>query len=251
MAWDELKIQQNIEIADRFVKRTYLNDLTELEVEPLSEHQKKFQYIRLYRVSRLIYDKSEDINDKLVSVFNSVQNTRSNLVLILRGLETEVEFYIGVQSNREIGVADKVFGKSFLGNFPGSMVEKIPQSEVADLLTSITTFDDCNENLTCLNVIPAVRNQEDFIQGLEKYIDTMKGESYVCMILASSVSDNECEERLNGYQQLHTTLFPLSNMTLSHGTSEGTTITDIYLHHLQFGFEQPCKNRRYLSVRHH
>lgn len=228
MAWDELKIQQNIEIADRFVKRTYLNDLTELEVEPLSEHQKKFQYIRLYRVSRLIYDKSEDINDKLVSVFNSVQNTRSNLVLILRGLETEVEFYIGVQSNREIGVADKVFGKSFLGNFPGSMVEKIPQSEVADLLTSITTFDDCNENLTCLNVIPAVRNQEDFIQGLEKYIDTMKGESYVCMILASSVSDNECEERLNGYQQLHTTLFPLSNMTLSHGTSEGTTITDGY-----------------------
>ena len=229
MAWDEQRIQKDIDIANQFVKRTYLNELTEYEVEPLADHQKKFQYIRLYRVDRLIYDKSEDINDKLVSVFNAVQNTRSNLILILRGKKDGVEFYMGVQSNREIGVADKVFGKSLLGNFPGSIVNKIPQSDTADLLTEVTTFEDCNENLTCLNVIPAIRNEKkEFIQGIEKYVDTMKGEEYVCMLIASSISDSECEERLRGYEQLYTTLFPLSNMTLSHGTSEGTTITEGY-----------------------
>ena len=226
MNYIDNKLQTDIKIANQFVNRTYLNDLTRYEVLPIEEHQKKFQSIRLYRVNKLIYDKSEDVNDKLISVFNSVQNTRSNLVLILRGHKEDVEFYIGVQSGREIGVADKVFQKSMLGNFPGSTVNRIPQSDVQELLTRVTDFEEHSENLTCLNVIPAIRNEEDFVQGMEKYIDTMRGEEYVCMLIASSVSDDECQERLNGYEQLYSTLYPLSNMTLAHGTSEGTTFTE-------------------------
>lgn len=219
-------LQTDIAVANQFIKRTYLNDLSQYEVMPLDEHQKRFQSIRLYRINKLIYDKSEDVNDKLISVFNSVQNTRSNLVLILRGQKDSVEFYVGVQSSREIGIADKVFQKSMLGNFPGSSVNKISQSEVGELLNNITDFEENTENLTCLNVIPATRNEEDFVQGMEKYIDTMRGEDYVCVLIASSVSDDECETRLNGYEQLYSTLYPLSNLTMARGTSEGSTITE-------------------------
>ena len=226
MIYDEQKIQADIAVANRFVNRSYLSDLSEFEVLPLEEHQKRFQSIRLYRINKLIYDSSEDVNDKLISVLNSVQNTRSNLVLILCGKKNSVEFYIGVQSMHEIGIADKVFQKSMLGNFPGSSVQRIPQSEVADLLSDATDFGDEIGNLTCLNVIPAIRNEEDFVQGMEKFIDTMRGEDYVCMLLASSISDSECEDRLRGYEQLYTTLYPLSNLSLSHGTSEGLTFTE-------------------------
>lgn len=228
MAATELSILNDISVANQFVKRSYLNDLTAYEVLPLADHQKKFQSIRLYRVDKLIFDKSEDVNDKLVSVFNTVQNTRSALVMILKGTPDGVELYLGVQSNREVSVADKVFGKSLLGNFPGSIATKVPQQQVAELLTQVTTLDEDSMNVTCLNVIPALRNDEDFIQGIEKYIDTMKGEEYTCMLIASSISDNECEERLRGYEQLYTTLYPMSNMTLSQGTSKGTTITESY-----------------------
>lgn len=224
--YDEQKLQTDIDVANRFVNRSYLSDLAELEVIPLGEHQKRFQSIRLYRINKLVYDSSEDVNDKLISVFNSVQNTRSNLVLILCGKKNSVEFYIGVQSMYEIGIADKVFQKSMLGNFPGSSVQRIPQDEVAEILSGATEFEEGMGNLTCLNVIPAVRNEEDFVQGMEKFIDTMRGEAYVCMLLASSVSDSECEERLRGYEQLYTILYPLSNLSLMHGTSEGTTFTE-------------------------
>ena len=226
MNFEQNKTAADIALANQFVKRTYLNDLTQYEVIPLDENQKKFQSIRLYKVDKFIYDTSEDINDKLVSVFNSVQNTRSNLVFILRGIKDSVEFYLGVQSQREIGVADKVFHKSIMGNFPGSALNKVPQANVSTLLDNITTFEGDTPNLTCLNVIPAIRNEKDFVQGLEKYIDTMKGEDYVCMLVASSIPDAGCEERLNGYEQLYSTLFPLSNLSLAHGTSEGTTFTE-------------------------
>ena len=228
MAATELSIINDIQVANQFVKRDYLNDLTEYEVLPLAEHQKKFQSIRLYKVDKLIYDKSEDVNDKLVSVFNTVQNLRSALVMILRGQQDCVELYMGVQSNREVSVAEKVFGKSLLGNFPGSIATRVPQSEVAELLTDMTKMDEESMNMTSLNVIPALRNEEDFVQGIEKFVDAMKGEEYVCMLIASSVDARECEERLRGYEQLYTTLYPMSNMTLSQGTSKGTTLTDSY-----------------------
>ena len=134
MNYEQNKTAADIALANQFVKRTYLNDLTQYEVIPLDENQKKFQSIRLYKVDKFIYDTSEDINDKLVSVFNSVQNTRSNLVFILRGIKDSVEFYLGVQSHREIGVADKVFNKSMMGNFPGSALNKVPQASVSKLL---------------------------------------------------------------------------------------------------------------------
>lgn len=228
MGYDKSGIQNDIEVANRFLNRSYLNDLTNFQVLPIEEHQKRFQSIRLYRINKLIYDSNEDVNDKLISVFNSVQNTRSNLVMILCGKSTSVEFYIGVQSMHEIGIADKVFQKSMLGNFPGSLLQRIEQSEVSKLLSSATDFEDGVGNLTCLNVIPAIRNEEDFVQGMEKFIDTMRGEEYVCMLLATSIHDSECEERLRGYEQLYTTLYPLSNLSLSHGTSEGTTFTEGY-----------------------
>lgn len=228
MVLSEQNVNTDIAVANRFVKRSYLSNLTEYEVIPLPEHQKRFQSIRLYKINKLIYDSSEDVNDKLVSVFNSVQNTRSNLVLMLCGKKNAVDFYIGVQSMYEIGIADKVFQKSMLGNFPGSSVQRVSQSEVSELLSAATDYEEGTGNLTCLNVVPAIRNENDFVQGMEKFIDTMRGEDYVCMLLASSISDSECEQRLRGYEQLYTTLYPLSNMSLSHGTSEGTTFTEGY-----------------------
>ena len=229
---NELAIRDNILSAERFVKRTYLNDLSRLEAVPVPEIHKRFNAIRLYRVSKLIYDKNENINDKLVSVFNAVQNIRSNLVFIIKGLRDRVEFYVGVQSDRDIGIADRIFSKSLLGNFPGSTIDRVPQKNVESLLTDITQVDEVNANLTCLDVIPSIRSEngekDNFIQGLEKFIDTMQGEEFSCVILGSSISQDDCEIRLRGFEELYSTLFPLANTTFAHGTSAGVSLTEGY-----------------------
>ena len=54
----------------------------------------------------------------------------------------------------------------------------------------------------------------------------MKGEEYACVIIGSSVSDSECEQRLRGYEEMYSALFPLANVSISHGTSTGQTVTD-------------------------
>ncbi|MCB6543760.1 hypothetical protein LI170_16650, partial [Desulfovibrio desulfuricans] len=67
---------------------------------------------------------------------------------------------------------------------------------------------------------------QTYIQGLEKFIDTMKGHDYICEIIAASVSALEVEKRLNGFEELYTALFPFSKKTASHGRNDGISFTE-------------------------
>ena len=227
MTPDKNVVQREIELANRFIERSYLNDLIECNVVPMDAGKKRFAAIRLFKVCRLIYEKNSNINDKLVSVFNSIQSLRSNLVMVLHGNSSGIELYIGIHSNMEAGIAEKAFSKSFMGNFPGSMLEKSNTSDTEYFLRTATDYEHRTPFISCLNIVPAIREdaQSRFVQGLENFVDTMKGETYTCFIIASSVTDADCETRMSGYEQLYSAIFPFTNVSLSHGTNEGLTLS--------------------------
>ena len=228
MTLNEHEAQKEIALANQFVTKNYLNELTKYEVVPLEDHQKRFQSIRLYSVEKIVYDKDEDINDKLISVFNAIQSLKSNVVLVIIGCADSAQLYIGIQSNMEAGIAEKVFNKGFMGNFPGSIITKIPSSEIEKIMSEASGFESGSSCVSCLNVVPSLRTEQEntYVQGLEKFIDTMKGEKYSCVVIASTVTNEECETRMKGYEQLYSTLFPFVNLSLSHGTTEGITMTE-------------------------
>lgn len=228
MTLNEHEVQKEIALANQFVSKNYLNDLAKYEVVPLEEHQKKFQSIRLYQIEKIVYDKDENINDKLISVFNAIQSLKSNVVLVIKGTPDSVQLYIGVQSNMEAGIAERVFSKGFMGNFPGSIINKVSSSDVENLLNGVTYAGNSSMSISCLNLVPSLRTEQEdsYVQGLEKFIDTMKGENYSCVVIASTVTNEECESRMKGYEQLYSTLYPFVNLSLSHGTTEGITMTE-------------------------
>lgn len=228
MTLDEREAQKEIALANKFITKSYLNDLTKYEVVPLEDCQKRFQSLRLYLVEKIVYDKYEDINDKLISVFNAIQSLKSNVVLVIKGYENSARLYIGIQSNTEAGIAEKVFSKGFMGNFPGSIITKISSAHVENVMSEACGFEGVSSCVSCLNAVPSLRTEQkdNYVQGLEKFIDTMKGENYSCVVIASTVTNEECETRMKGYEQLYSALFPFVNLSLSHGTTEGITMTE-------------------------
>ena len=66
-------LQRDFSLADQFVEKSFLNDLTKFRVVPLEETKKRFTSIRLLSLTKIVYDKDEGTNDKLVSVFSAVQ----------------------------------------------------------------------------------------------------------------------------------------------------------------------------------
>lgn len=220
------KIIEQINAADEFINKKYLFRLEDYQVVSLSEYEKKYNLIRLWKLQKIIYDKKENMNEKLISVFASVSPFCTNLVYIVKGYKTFVEIYIGIKASQlgNAHMAGEILHDSVVGNFPGSKLEPVATTDIC----SIFHFDsnDAN-NIVYTNIFPSERQaKEGFVQSLEKFIDTMRGLEYICEIIASPVNKVTYDNRLNGLENLYTALSPFAKTIRSHGTNEGTTVTN-------------------------
>ena len=94
--------------ADRFINKNYLINIAEQNVVPLNEMEKNTGAIRLFEIIKLVYDKKENVNDKLISVYSALQNVDSSALLVINGSGKEATFYIGVRSNENAATASKI-----------------------------------------------------------------------------------------------------------------------------------------------
>lgn len=116
--------------ADRFINKNYLINISEQNIVPLDEYEKTTNSIRLFQIIKLVYDKTENINDKLISVYSALQNVDSSALLVINGNGREVTFYIGIRSVDNAATASKILEKSFVGNFPGSTLRSMKNGEI-------------------------------------------------------------------------------------------------------------------------
>ena len=81
-----------------------------------------------------------------------------------------------------------------------------------------------------VTVIPSVRDKEKdkFVQGLEKFIDTMRSvnKEYSAIFIASTVSNSELEMRKRGLEELYSSLSPLAKTTLAYGENISNAVTE-------------------------
>lgn len=215
--------------ADRFINKNYLINVAEQNVVPISDFEKSTNSIRLFQIMKLVYDKTENINDKLISVYSALQNVDSSAVLVINGENGEVTFYIGIRSLDNAAIASKILEKSFIGNFPGSTLRSMKNSEIADVMESVSKTENYNTSRTvsCVTVIPSMRDEdkEKFVQGIEKFIDTMQGEKFTALFIAKPVSKDDLEMRKRGFEELYSSLSPFIKTSLAYGENYSKAVT--------------------------
>lgn len=226
----DLMLRTGLSIADKFINKKYLIDLSDSEVMELPDYEEEKRLIRLFRLDKLIYDENENINDKLISVYSALQEINSTVFLLVEGTANSTSFYIGVKEKNNITIADKVLEKSFIGNFPGSTLTRINKaSEIRRIIDNIgrTENNDLCKNVSSITVVPAPRDEdkEKFVQGLEKYIDTMQGQIYNALFIAEPVNKEQLEERKKGLEELYSSLSPLAKVSLAYGENENSSVS--------------------------
>ena len=120
--------------ADKFITKNYLINLSKQNVVLMNEDEMDSRFIRLFQILKLVYDKKENVNDKLISVYSTLQNINASTLLIIDGDGREVKIYIGVRSKESASTAISVLEKSFLGNFTGSSLRNMRNSEISKLM---------------------------------------------------------------------------------------------------------------------
>lgn len=246
--------------ADNIVLKKYVTSLSEAPCIEMSDTLKQIEIgsdVTLYRVGRIVYDKNENIQDKLTTVYSTIFSLKNcGLVMMVHGSREETELYLGIvvrdfytrqdaDNKPMLAVVSKkrddygrVLENTFEGNFPGSNLELVKNrggktekgTVVRGKAEIIEEFLGKVECVAAVSSIPAVRNgkeykNHEFVQGLEKLIDTMCGKEYTALILADVMDNEKIEEMCAEYEDLYAQLSPFksSSQTLSAQRSESET----------------------------
>ncbi len=235
-------LENAFDLADSLVLKKYLYEIQVLPIRKTEELEqiKIGDNVRFYHIDRLVYDKQENIHDKLVTIYSSLCSEKeASLVLLLRGTSQQVDFYIGVttrsiQNTDTTSVANvaKRFNKLFLGQFPGSQTTLVKQ-ELKVGLDTPTLIKNCFKKVTTVAAVSGVGNIRnhneiksiEFVQGMEKLVDSMRGRTYTAIYIADAMKPQEIDSLCSQYEDLYATLSPFKESvhTLSKNDSISNT----------------------------
>lgn len=253
------------DVADGILLKKYVAKLSQSHCIELSDEFKKLktgENVSLYRIARLVYDKNENIQDKLTTVYSTVFSLENcGIAMLINGHKDHTDLYIGVINRNlraiykssksdsidleslkaeEILLSSngKALKNALIGNFPGT--ELIPinnfsvDCESADGRSKSEIITDSLNGVSFVSAvssIPALRNTNErksaeFIQGLEKLIDTMRGKEYSAFIIADAMSNEKIESICAEYEDIYSQLVPFKQSTQTISTSKGSTDTE-------------------------
>lgn len=220
-------MNQGMELVDLFVNKNYLIDVDKCDPIPLNEADKTFSAMSLFQIDKIVYDLNENINDKLVSVYSALSNFGSSAILVIVSDEAGVKFYLGTRDMNDPVVAREILKKSLHGNFPGINIKEQDASNIEAILESKIPTEYSHMAITSVSIVPGMRDEEDkdrFVQGIEKFIDSMAGESYTAAFVSSPLSKQDLEDKKRGYEELYSALSQCAEMAITYGENESESV---------------------------
>lgn len=245
-------LYNTFESADTILLKKYVNNLDKF---PIINPGKSITDIKvgsnatLYHIDKLVYDKKENIHDKLTTVFSSLLSDENNgLIMLIKGAKDHVDFYLGNVSRnvnsdgvvpaKVIENTGKTLSSVLKGNFPGTELHRLNTEShnqegkfVGESVDSVmhSCFAKANA-IASVSGIAELRNQnenesEAFVQGMEKLVDSMRGKEYTVLYIADVMSNNTVEDLCSEYEDIYSQLSPFkqSVKTLNESTSESET----------------------------
>lgn len=256
-----LELQSNLDKIRRTVFREYLYNVSEeFLVYPFNryntykndknEDTKRIvpdANIQCIHIDRWVYDKKEQIIDRFANVYSSFSQRKDAIAMLVNRTVDGADFYFVIRSDSSQG-GNKTNTNSSLdlliasikGNFPGTIVEKVPsvQKEVIEKKngeeekknTDIWGLQE-KAAISAITSISSDKSEKHLSQGLEKVLSGIspkdKKDEYTLVFLAEPVSNKEIKSIKNGYEALasgiHSYSEYQSNETLTEAVTDGTS----------------------------
>src|SRR5574344_156269 len=232
---DKSDLDTSLAIVDSVLRRTYLQNCTTIyPSEIYSPDDKNFMQlsrdlsdtVRFEQISKIVFNKKENQRDKLVSVYKSIANLNSSLLLVIEGNVEKVNFYVGTKCAKNVSDIDTVLKNNLEGHFQGTETSIDKNNTFAD---EILTQMNSEVYISGVSAIPALRTEKEdkenqFVQGIEKFIDTMRGKKYTMLLIADSKTKADNEYSRHALENLYTQVMPFCESTYTYGDNESQAI---------------------------
>jgi hypothetical protein len=238
---EKQELVEALNLSDTVVYKKWLFDLNNMDVV---ECPKKMCETDLgdiagfFKMEHFVYEKNENIRDKLVSVFHAVSSCGGSVLILINGTAEKIDYYFGARvpfgaSLDTLAASAKVFEKSMSGNFPGTKITRVKGGTEMDKLTAVfknLQHEGQPKQICTVTGVAGLRAKEEngekrFVQGIEKLIDSMRGENYSILLIADPVSFDQVQVIKRGYETLYSQLVPFASSEINYGENENTSIS--------------------------
>lgn len=219
-------LSDGIIFADHYINQQYLSNLDQKVLVPVNPAAQSAMFLSLFEIRKIIYDPEEGIKDKLVSVYSAIANFGSYAFILLLGGKKDVRFFVGTRDDQRPDIAGKLMSKSLHGNFPGiELIEQMPD-EIDTIMNKAFPESYCRQNVVSVSIVPSERQnrEEKYVQGIEKFIDTMAGEEYAALLLAKPLDKQELNIKKQSFEELATTLSKCESATYAYAESDSDSV---------------------------
>ena len=217
-------LESGLLTADCYISRNYLIELSQNPVVPIVQEEFRDTSLRFYHIQKFVYDKNENLNDKLISVYDALHELEGTAIVLIAGEESGISFYLGAYSPGKAALCGDILERGLKGNFPGSSLKRLKTSAISALLDNSLHE---KRNVSSVSIVPSMRDDDksNFVQGMEKFVDTMQGSQYTALFIAQPVSKTELEYRKRGLTEMASALSPYVKTTLAYGRNTSNAVT--------------------------
>ena len=235
----EVRKKQDLEFAlleaDHIIMKKYMNGISKNEIKEIDSailNMDLNSIFRLNHIEKLVYNAEENNLEKLMNVYNAVGLCGGSVVNIIISDGKTVEYYIGTRAEDVNGVAtcQDTLVSALGGNFPGSSVTLKKKGDMQNCMLRIFGEDD-KKIVTVVSGIPGYRNEENkdnekFVQGIERVIDSMSGKSFALITISSPLNATQISKIKDGYESLYTQISPFAETQLSYNESDSNSVAE-------------------------
>lgn len=223
-ARDQRELEEALLSAERLFFKEYLKDISLKETIETIESTNKC--LRLLKLNKFVYNEEEDCVEKLVSVLTALNGLEATYGYVIHSDGNKIEIYLAVKGKDETAIGKDTLENGLKGNFPGIEIENIFNNEVQPLINN-KLFNKRFDNLAALVTLPKEKSDKlnVNIQGIEKFVDSMLGEEFTIVALASSINSENLRELRKGYEDIYTLLTPFKSTDFSFNENESENIS--------------------------
>ena len=237
---DSEELSRAVALAQHTVYKKYLYELSDYDaVEPppslLDENAR--ENLMLFRLDELACKKGEDPFQKLSTVYHASMSLGCSLFVLIDTPRPggPADVYLGVRDGRteksSLITSFKALKNGLLGNFPGTRLHKLESTEEAPRLLEDIFDNAYTQYVTSVSCVASLRDksmteEKGFVQGLERFLDTMRGNAYTALLLAEPVTAGEQLSIRRGFEELYATLSPFRKSSWSYNETESSSVME-------------------------
>ncbi|MCM1506024.1 MAG: DUF87 domain-containing protein [Ruminococcus flavefaciens] len=203
----------------------YLVDENAINVKKYSDFN--ISDIVFYQIKRITFEEKAPRKEALENVISSMRISGANLIYLILSDGSEVKFYFGVsrdlyqiEEKRELSintVGDQILRQSIVGNFRGSIVEKVDPVQSRMLRKQMFRMTECS----VIEGVPGIDENKEAFQAVDRLVDVMCGDEFGVMIVANAYTPEEIFTIQRKLEKLYTALSGSVKHSIQVGKNKG------------------------------